>query len=122
MSRVTKSVSLPVELDEIVEKYIEDFSGYVQDCIKKDFSSDVIKMQINNKQKEIEILQSQLNKESGKPKEKENSEKEKFIKNAKLRIKEHLGEKEFSLSAIWNQYKNLFGEKISLDKFTEMIK
>ena len=41
--RSIKSVSLPSELMEIVEKNIDDFSGYVQDCIKKDFSLEYLK-------------------------------------------------------------------------------
>ena len=38
MKRWISSVSLPVDLGEIADKYIFDFSAYVQDCIRRDFS------------------------------------------------------------------------------------
>ena len=53
-----------------------------------------------------------------KPKEKEsNTEKEKFFREARVKIKENPN----FLMGQWERYKNLF-EKISLEKFKEMIK
>jgi len=115
------SVSLPVDLGEIADKYIDDFSGYVQECIRRDFNIDYLSKlnevdlkKIEDRKKIIE----ELKKENKVPKEKENTEKEKFFKEAKKAI-----EKDPSfLMGQFEKYKNIFKEKISLEKFKEIIK
>jgi len=119
--RVIKPVSLPIELNEIVNKHIEkgEFSEYVQECIKRDFTVDYFKKlnardleKIRERKKVIKNLQKSTEEDSNE----ENQEKDKFFKEANKVIKKN---PEFLLGQ-FDRYKNMF-EKITLEKFKEKL-
>lgn len=117
MGRAVRSVSLPQELDQIVERNIKEFSEYVQDCIRRDFSDECIKMEIEKHQNKIKDLKSFLKSGKGtKQKKKEESNEEEEFLNwvRKNNSEEYLLER-------FRVYKMKFGKRISLEKFKELV-
>jgi len=121
MSRAIKPVSLPLELNEIADKFIDNFSEYVQDCIKRDFTKEYL-------QKLNEIDLEKIKKRKKIMKELMNDKK--TIKLVNLPEKEKLFFEETReilkrdptfLQGRWNFYKNTFGKTISIKKFRELV-
>jgi hypothetical protein len=115
----TTTVTCRIRLDQAVElEKREEFnvSQFLRDKLDEEFgSNDFIAAKEKELQEQLERIKS-LKKQT--PKEKESStEKEKFFKIARIKIAEN---PEFLLGQ-WEKYKNLF-EKISLEKFKEMLK
>ena len=120
---MTAIVTVRIKLDQAIElkKRGKDFnlSDFVRKKLDEEFET-----QETLEQEEKEILKKieeiKLKKEilkNKKPKEKENTEKEKFFREARVKIKENPN----FLMGQWERYKNLF-EKITIEKFKEMIK
>ena len=107
---MTAIVTVRIKLDQAIElkKRGKDFnlSDFVRKKLDEEFET-----QETLEQEEKEILKNK------KPKEKENTEKEKFFREARVKIKENPN----FLMGQWERYKNLF-EKITIEKFKEMIK
>jgi hypothetical protein len=112
-----KSISLPGITGEIA-KDIPDFSKYVQNCIQRDYSEEFLKLEIKKKQQELDELNKKLSEESQRKKPDISDPKEKeWIENAKERVKKYPAES----YNIWETYNKLFGKRITLEKFREML-
>lgn len=114
MVRAIRSVGLPPELNDIVEKNIEDFSEYVQNHIREDFQN---QESIDRKIKEHEDAITELKKLKIQTKPSGSKEEEIFIQGARKRVNDNPGE----LHENCRVYNQRFGKKISPDKFREMI-
>jgi hypothetical protein len=114
MVRAIRSISLPKEMDNIVDKNIEDFSDYVQNCIRKDFmNQEEIDKKI--KKHEDEILELKNLKIQTSSKFKDSKEEEKYLKQ----MKEHA--KMYGIQDALNNYNKKFKKNISFEKFKEMV-
>jgi hypothetical protein len=116
----TTTVTCRIRLDQAVElEKREEFnvSQFLRDKLDEEFgSNDFIAAKEKELQEQLEKIKSI--KKQTQTKEKESStEKEKFFRDARAKIRENPN----FLLGQWEKYKNLF-EKISLEKFKEMIK
>jgi len=113
MVRAIRAVSLPKEIEEIVEKNISSFSEYVQNCIRRDYmDQDKIKDKIKDYEKKIEELKKlKLKIEPKTPKKDE----KKFLDWVKK--KDNPGE----LRENCRVYNEKFGKRIPIEKFRELI-
>jgi hypothetical protein len=124
MSRCTRSVSLPKEMDDLVEEKFgpREFSSYVQDCIRRDFPDDFIEIQIKKKKEEIEELTKSLGKTKI-IKKKLNEEEQIFINRTRENIKRN-GEMTGSVNNIVDAcrlYNQKFSKKISPSEFKKVL-
>ncbi|MFA6074011.1 MAG: hypothetical protein WC758_07890 [Candidatus Woesearchaeota archaeon] len=120
MTRLIKSISLPVELNDIINNNITDFSNYVQECIERDFiDEEMINKKIKEYEQKIEELKKLIPNIKKEDKEIETMTKiEKiFLNNAKEIVERN---PEF-LFGQWSKYKNDYGRIITLNKFKELI-
>jgi len=113
MSRVVKPVSLSIELNEIAEKYIDNFSEFVQECIKREFTKEYLEKRNEADLKKIEERKKIIS--EFKTEIKENKEEEKYLKQ----MKEH--SIMYGIENALENYNNKFGKKIKMDKFRELI-
>ena len=117
MVRAIRSVSLPKEMDDIVEKNILDFSSFVQSCIEEKFMDN---SQINKKIKEHQIAIKELEKLKSRKKlikDYSNEEKE-FIDWASKNLEKNPGEVHENCRV----YNQKFGKNLKLGEFEELIK
>lgn len=116
MSRVILSVSVSPELNEILKSNVDDVSQYFRSCIERDFMDEnMIKSKIKEHEEKIEELKRL--KPMDKKKEECNQDEREFLRSAKERLNRDPG----YLNGIFMQYKNLFGKKISIEKFRELL-
>jgi len=110
------SVSLTGYLIDIVENYIDDFSKFVQECIKEKFTEESLKNELNIYSNKIKKIEEQL---EGIKKNKFNliPEKVKFLKEAKEIIKKNPD----YFNGQFEKYKNTFKERINLNAFKELL-
>lgn len=118
--RSVKSISLPLELMEIIENFIPEFSQYVQDRIKEDFILEYLKKKNEEDLKKInerKILIKKLEK-INKPEIKMSNEEKTFLNWAKNNLKVHPGE----LYENCRVYNLKFGKRLTQQKFKELVK
>ena len=105
---------MPPEMDAIVEKNIDDFSAYVQDCLEKDFmDQEKINEKImdhKNAIKELKKLKIQTKSTSTSTKD-----EQKYLKQ----MKEH--SKMYGIEDALLNYNKKFEKKITIQKFKELI-
>lgn len=120
MTRVIKPVSLSIELNEIAERNIKNFSEYVQECIKRDFSKENLERMNAEDMKKIEERKkiiNELSKDDGITEEDLSIKEKNFIFETKQIIQK---DPQF-LEGRWRKYKNDFIKNISLSKFKELL-
>jgi len=115
----TTTATVRIRLDQAVEVNKRDLnlSLFLREKLDEEFgSNDFIAAKEKELKEELKKLK-QIKKESQSKEKESNTEKEKFFREARVKIKENPN----FLMGQWERYKNLF-EKISLEKFKEMIK
>ncbi len=122
MKRWLSSVSLPTDLGELADKFIDNFSEYVRDCIKRDFTKEYLQKlneqdfkKIKNRKKIIRELKkgNSINIKSIKI----SKEEKEFLIGARKRIKDSPGE----ISENCRVYNMKFSKKLNLEKFRELV-